>query len=154
MELLNLTGYFSGLQDVCELSIYPTSGRCIMLEWIRKDMGVVLWTNSKSQKMFQISFCRIQENKCYHAKFLPNRFHLIGDAHQRISSRLKQLIFREATNVSPQSDVISRRNLCLASRNVGCFLRLHLYWLIQCVFRFRSWLMSSTIPLMVSVTIL
>ena len=36
---------------------------------------------------------------------------MIGDAHQKILSRLKQLIFREATNVSPQSDVISRRDL-------------------------------------------
>lgn len=42
MELLNLTGYFSGVQDGCEIAIYPTSGRYIRIEWIPRDMGAVL----------------------------------------------------------------------------------------------------------------
>lgn len=45
MELLNLTGYFSGLQDVCEIAIYPTSGRYIRLEWILRDVGAVSTVN-------------------------------------------------------------------------------------------------------------
>ena len=42
MELLNLNGYFSAVQDVCEIAIYPTSGRYIGIEWIPRDMGAVL----------------------------------------------------------------------------------------------------------------
>ena len=32
----------------------------------------------KIQEKFQILFCKLLENKCYHAKVPPKRFHLNG----------------------------------------------------------------------------